>query len=51
MLDTIKEMADAEAKKQITKRTSRARRSDEGVYDFLGELQDELSEIDFIKIK
>lgn len=50
MLGTIKEMADAEAKK--TKSLEEQAELEEAMkefYDFLGELQDELSEIDFYK--
>ena len=50
MLGTIKEMADAEAKKtKSLEEQAELKEAMEEFYDFLGELQDELSEIDFFK--
>lgn len=50
MLGTIKEMADAEAKKtKSLKEQAELKEAMKEFYDFLGELQDELSEIDFYK--
>ena len=50
MLDTIEEMAKAEAKKtKSLKEQAELKEAMEEFYDFLGELQDELSEIDFYK--
>jgi len=50
MLGTIKEMADAEAKKtKSLKEQAELEEAMKEFYDFLGELQDELSEIDFYK--
>ena len=50
MLDTIKEMADAEAKKtKSLKEQADLKEAMKEFYDLLGELQDELSEIDFFK--
>ena len=50
MLDTINEMAKAEAKKtKSLKEQAELKEAMKEFYDFLGELQDELSEIDFYK--
>lgn len=50
MLGTIKEMADAEAKKtRSLEEQAELEEAMKEFYDFLGELQDELSEIDFYK--
>lgn len=50
MLDTIKDMAKAEAKKtKSLKEQAELEEAMKEFYDFLGELQDELSEIDFYK--
>ena len=50
MLDTIEEMAKAEAKKtKSLKEQAELKEAMKEFYDFLGELQDELSEIDFYK--
>lgn len=50
MLDTIKEMAKAEAKKtKSLEEQAKLKEVMKEFYDFLGELQDELSEIDFYK--
>lgn len=50
MLDTIKEMAKAEAEKtKSLKEQAELEEAMKEFYDFLGELQDELSEIDFYK--
>lgn len=50
MLDTIDEMAKAEAKKtKSLKEQAKLEEATKEFYDFLGELQDELSEIDFYK--
>lgn len=50
MLDTIEEMAKAEAKKtKSLEEQAKLKEVMKEFYDFLGELQDELSEIDFYK--